>query len=533
MNKLFSLTKIQVKDFLGKSTNSLGVKNKLLGRMLLLLMAGLLAVPASTLSVITYKSFATINQTELLITSLYLNSVIFMFVFGIPFIVSVFFFSKDSRFLSALPIPEDNLVLSKLATVYIYLLAISSLILGPGLVVYTINTGVSFLLIILVLLTLIMAPLLPLLISSIVILPFGNIFSRSSRRKTLILIFNVFMLVAIIAVQLFFGRYMEDPSKIQEIILDGNLLELLGSSFPPSIWLTRMYLGSFLDAVLFIGLNIVLFFLLKSLARLFFRKSIHSFAQEGSIRVGDIYYKKKSLALQLIKRNMFIILKEPMFLLNTGLSLIVPLLVFVMMLFTGEFSMDILGSAQIEPYLLLILSGILISPAVIANVSATAITREGQSFWETRVLPISAVNNLKYRIVTTIILNLSASLLLLLVSVFILPITVKMVILAGIFCITGTLFLATIDIVVNIYRPLLNWTNPTAAVKNNLNVIYSMLIRAVIAGTVYLVYIAIPGFFVNYEITLILASLVSIGLYFLARSFVYTRGAEKFNSISI
>ena len=138
MNKLFSLIKIQVKDFLGKSTNSLGVKNRLLRRMLLFLIAGLLAVPASTLSVLIYKSFAVINQTELLITSLYINSVIFMFVFGIPFIVSVFFFSRDSRFLSALPIREDNLVLSKLATVYIYLLGISSLILGPGLVVYTI-----------------------------------------------------------------------------------------------------------------------------------------------------------------------------------------------------------------------------------------------------------------------------------------------------------------------------------------------------------------------------------------------------------
>lgn len=533
MNKLFSLIKIQVKDFLGKSTNSLGVKNRLLRRMLLFLIAGLLAVPASTLSVLIYKSFAVINQTELLITSLYINSVIFMFVFGIPFIVSVFFFSRDSRFLSALPIREDNLVLSKLATVYIYLLGISSLILGPGLVVYTINTGINLFLIMMSLLTLLLAPLLPLLISSIVILPFGNIFSRSSRRKTLILLFNVFILVTVIAFQLFFSRYMEDPSKIQQVIMEGNLLELLGSSFPPSIWLTRMFMGSFVDAVLFIGLNIVLFFLLRVLARLFFRKSLHSFAQDGSIRIGDIYYKKRSKAWQLIKRNMLIILKEPMFLLNTGLSLIAPLFVFVMMLFTGEFSMDILKSTQLEPYLLLILSGILISPAVIANISSTAITREGQSFWETRVLPISAIDNIKYRTRTTVILNLAASFLLLLISIFIFPITFTMFVLAGLFCITVTLFLATIDIVVNIYRPLLNWTNPTAAVKNNLNVIYSMLIRVVMAAIVYLLYITIPGFFVNYELTLLLASLVSIGLYFLARSFVYTRAVEQFNRISI
>ncbi len=144
-----------------------------------------------------------------------------------------------------------------------------------------------------------------------------------------------------------------------------------------------------------------------------------------------------------------------------------------------------------------------------------------------------AVDNIKYRTRTTVILNLAASLLLLLISIFIFPINFTMFVLAGLFCITVTLFLATIDIVVNIYRPLLNWTNPTAAVKNNLNVIYSMLIRVVMAGVVYLLYITIPGIFVNYELTLLLASLVSNGLYFLVRSFVYTRAVEQFNRISI
>ncbi|MFP4016954.1 MAG: hypothetical protein ACLFUI_07955, partial [Halanaerobiales bacterium] len=430
MNRLLSLTKIQVKDFLGKSTASMGLKNKLLGRLMLLLLAAILAAPASVLSVAVYKGLQTINQTELLITTLYINAVLFMFVFGIPFIISVFFFSRDSKFLSALPVREDDLILSKLATVYVYLVLVSTVIMGPGLIVYLINTGISIFLILMTLLALIMAPVLPLLISSIVVLPFGNLFSKSSRRKMLVLILNVLMLIAIIAFQLFFGRYMEDPAQIQQIFMSGNFLELIGMRFPPSIWLTRMFLGSLTDTVLFIGLNIVLFFVLRLLARLFFRKALHAYAQEGSISLGDVYYKRRSRAWQLIKRNLMVILKEPMFLLNIGLSMVVPVIMLVMMLFTGEFSFEMLKSPQIEPYILLIICGALASPAIIGNASATAITREGQSFWETRVLPISAGENIKYRVLTTVILNFAGSILLLLVSLFIFPITLKVLALA-------------------------------------------------------------------------------------------------------
>ncbi|MFP4661775.1 MAG: hypothetical protein ACLFPF_06265 [Halanaerobiales bacterium] len=533
MNKFLSLTKIQVKDFVGKSTASMGVENKILARLLMLLLAAIFAVPAGVLSVSVYKALEAINQPELLITILYINAVLFMFVFGIPFIISVFFFSRDAKFLSTLPVREDDLILSKLATVYLYLVLFSTLIMGPGLIVYLINTGLSVFLIIMTLIALIWAPVLPLLISSIVVLPFGNLFSNSSRRKMFILILNILMLVAIIAVQLFFGRFMENPEQIQQILLSGNFLELLGMRFPPSIWLTRMFLGSLKDTTLFIGLNIVLFFVLRVLARMFFRKSLLAYAQEGGISIGDIYYRKRSRSWQLMKRNIMIIVKEPMFLMNIGLSMILPVIMAAMMMFTGEFSLTMLNSSQVEPYLLLVICGVMASPSIIGNASSTAITREGQSFWETRVLPISAAENIKYRVMTTIILNFAGALLLLLILLFVLPITLKLLALAVLFCVSLTLFLSNADIIINIYRPLLNWTNPTAAIKNNLNVTLSLLIRAVIAGLVFLLYLAAPGLFANYELLILLGSIVFLGLYFIARSFVYSRGAERFNRISI
>ena len=104
MHKLKALIIIQLKDFIGKYTSGLGMKNKYIGKVLLLVLAGILVVPATILSTVIYDSLVILGQEELLITSMYLNSVVFMFIFGFPFIISVFFFARDSQFLASLPI---------------------------------------------------------------------------------------------------------------------------------------------------------------------------------------------------------------------------------------------------------------------------------------------------------------------------------------------------------------------------------------------------------------------------------------------
>ena len=291
MNKFIALTRIQVKDFIGRTSEGLGVKNVILGRLLILLTVALIALPNISLSALIYKAVESIGQGHLLITTAYINSILLSFFFGIPFIVSVFFFSRDARFLAALPVREDTLVLAKMATVYLYLVLISAIVMAPGLVVYLLNTGISTYALLMTILILLMAPLLPMFVVAILLLPLANIFSSSRQRRNLILVFNILMLFAIIAIQLFTGKLMEDPARIQEVLVSGGLLEVIGMRFPPSIWVTRILLGSYKDLFLFLALNLVLFLILKSLASLFFRKALLSYSEDTASSRGEIYYK--------------------------------------------------------------------------------------------------------------------------------------------------------------------------------------------------------------------------------------------------
>lgn len=534
MNKFISLTKIQVKDFLSKYQSGINLKSNMIGKLLMLVILALLLLPSIIFSKTTFNLFASMMHPELVITSMYVSSAILMLLLAIPFIVSTFFYSKDMRFLSALPIREDIIIFSKLSTVYLYLLVISVLLIGPAMAIYGLNVGFDLTLIIFGLVALLLSPVLPLLISALLVLFVTRLVSNSKRRNLLVILGNFLLLITIIAFQLGFNRYISNPEYLQKIFSNQEgLLGFIGLRFPPSVWMTKMILGSLLDTIYFIGINLVFVLLLQVLAKIFYRRAMLAFNQVSSFGSGRIYYRKRSKGWQLIRRHVLIIMKKPAFLINTVLLLIFPIIIFATLALTGEASMEILKTPQLAPYLIFIFTALISSPAIVANISATAITREGLSFWELKALPISIKDNIKYRIYTTLIFNFIGSGLLLIIALFILPVTLEMVLLGSILSIALTLFLATLDIIINIYRPLLNWTNPTAAVKNNLNIMISLGIRVGFGLIFYLLYKYTPLSSLNFNLIIVMASGLFLGLYLITKYILYTYFSKKFNQISI
>lgn len=93
-----------------------------------------------------------------------------------------------------------------------------------------------------------------------------------------------------------------------------------------------------------------------------------------------------------------------------------------------------------------------------------------------------------------------------------------------------TIFLAMTDLVINIYRPYLHWTNPAAAIKNNLNVLLSLAYRPLLAVIPFLSTVCFPGAGV-YGI-LFYSGLLLFLLTLLVRKVLRTIMVEKFDQIS-
>ncbi|AKL96430.1 ABC-2 type transport system permease protein [Clostridium aceticum] len=533
MNKFIALTKIQVKDFLSKYVQHLNVKNKWF-KIIILILPALLIFPALQLVNRMYDIFYSIGFSELTITYMYIGNVMMMFFAGIPLIISTFFYAKDLRFLATLPVRSDIIVFSKLTTVYLYLLAIGCFFFGTSVIVYSTKGGLQLVSLVTGLIALLLSPLLPMILSALIVIPLMSLIGGGNKRNMMVMVGNLLLLAAIIYLQMALTRIEMDPEALSSLLLqEDGLLRLLGRSFPPSIWLTKMVQGSLANGGFFILVNLVFIFILKLVSSLLYTKGLMAFNQEGGglVEKGKIYYKVRSKRVQMIKRHIGVIFSNPVFFLNTVLTMFIPVLMFVIMSFTGEVTSELFNSPMLAPYLIYIYTAVITAPAIVGSLSATVISREGKAFWETKVLPISTGDNIKYRIYAMLILSLVGSITLAIIGAIYLPVTYTMLLIAAAFCISATLFFSTIDIIINIQRPMLNWTSPTAAVKNNFNVIFSLLIKIVVGGVLYLLYLIIPD--LGASVMILGSSVLFLILYVVASYFLFGRYKERFDSIEL
>lgn len=198
----------------------------------------------------------------------------------------------------------------------------------------------------------------------------------------------------------------------------------------------------------------------------------------------------------------------------------------------GIMDLNTLNNPLLLPFRVFIFFGIVISPSIMGSLSATSISREGKFFWETRIMPISHKESLASRELTTLLLNGIGQILLAIVAYTILPIEpfqLAVVLTAVVFF---TLLMSKIDLIINIERPFLNWSNPTACIKNNMNVMLSLGSRVIIGGLGYLLYTLLK----EQESTtiMLIITLMALILYIIARLLVakiYLRKYEKIDAI--
>ena len=522
MRRLLVLAKIELLDFFSKYKTGMGIKTGKFGSLLVYLTLAILAIPFVQMSFETYHTFLLIGRPELTITFMYITAILFMSLTAVPFLFSLFYYAGDLKFLATLPIPEEYIAFSKLITLYIYLLGINFLIFFPAVAIYVINWNFKQNTFILGFLVWLLSPLLPLFFSTLVSLALMRVAAKSNKKNFLSVFYGLALFILLFGVQLIITE--KSGVEIE------SWVAALEDYCPSALWITRAVSGSFKDTLYFILLNLLMLMGLRFTVGKLYKASILTFDQEG-VHKGRIYYKQRSKVIQLLKRNLLIILKQPVFLINTIISLSVPCIIFLISIINGDLSLTLFTLPENNYRAIQIILGIFSSPALLANLSATSISREGSTFWETRVLPVSSWDNIRARIMTTIVINLLASFILGILIVILLRIQPYLFLPGVFFILTLTLFLATIDLIINIYRPYLNWTNPTTAIKNNLNVLLSFAVRLVPMMITFGLVSCSSN--LGYGNAIVISGLIFLLLYILARKYLKVRMVKKFEQIII
>ncbi|HZK37713.1 MAG TPA: hypothetical protein VFC98_02380, partial [Clostridia bacterium] len=508
MGKIISLVKADFNTTFGLSSIAHSFKNKKNRWQIIVFSIAMLSLLPSYILLIgsldkAYDIYNQIGQKSMFLLSGFLMAQIIVFVFGLLYVMSKYYFSSDLAQLVPLPIKPSYILSSKFITLMFSEYLTSLPIILPFIFIYGLRGGEGAIYWIYSFLLAAMLPVIPLVLSSILVMFFMK-YTNIGRRKNLIrTLSSVLFIVLIIYIQLKINTVtqkalIQGNDFLINLVKDSNLLvKNLGLGFPPSMWAAlslsnHVNITGFFYLSIFIGVGVLSFIVMILLSEsLFFDGllgNIEVSASKG--RTGKKLSIKNSTGqtkpyLALAKKEIIMLFKTPIYLFNSiGGVIAVPIIMVMTAVSGGEESMEsMIGFIETKPeFTALVGIGFITLMGMLNSVGVTTFSREGKNLWIQRVLPIKTRDQIIGRILSSIAIQVLGLVALLVALVFVIKLEVSTVILIIVFGILGSIPMTQLGMIIDITRPLLTWTNPQQAMKQNLNVLLGMGLGFLYAG---------------------------------------------------
>jgi len=231
MKGMINLIKLFLNDSLGFSLffyNRTHNKKEFFKQLFTLIIVTVALIPAFFMYIALmtglYTGLRFINQASVFLNIGYIIASALIIIFGIMYILSEFYFSKNMEELIPLPITPRKIIISKFASILVLEYGFAALIFIPVLIIYGIGQGMGLdyaLLSFVVFLTL---PLLPLALETALIMTVMRSSSIKGRRDVVQIIFIIIGVSLIIAVEFWFGSQVGSTGEIDFQNLMNSLL---------------------------------------------------------------------------------------------------------------------------------------------------------------------------------------------------------------------------------------------------------------------------------------------------------------------
>ncbi|MEI6603107.1 MAG: hypothetical protein WCL54_06430 [Clostridia bacterium] len=439
----------------------------------------------------------TLGIPEITLTFGILMAGMFILIFGTVYILSGIFFAKDSEFLAVLPVKQQTIFASKFAMVllgeYPFVLAM----LSPPVLIYGIymNCGIGYYL--LAILCGLLLPIIPLAIAAFISLILMRIVSRLRRRSLFISIAGIVAFVGIfLANNLFITKFVAQDSgnlALNFVKTIKDLVAIVGQGYPPSVWMTRVLTAEVWIAVSNLALLLVssgvMFVIVIWIARFIYQKGVQSqfeTLKEGSKKA--ISFQSSIPVISICKNEFHMILRTPIYALNSFAGWVMGPLVVLMPSFTGALKdpevkgmLDAMQS-QNQAFVFLIMTGVLTFFAMVNPAPSSAISREGSGFWLLKSLPILPRTFVSGKLLFDTFISIGAIVIAGTALIVLFRIDLAIGVLSILCASLISYPMAMSGLLVDVMRPKLDWTNPQEAIKQNINVVFGMLTGLLVVG---------------------------------------------------
>lgn len=524
MQQFFTLFKINFRyytlpDFSDKkSRNKYIALIALLGLCFLLPIAGLFMTLYATATL----AFQQGGTVEMLSGVFCISQISVLFLSAFSYISSMFF-AKDNEIMLNLPVPQTTVFFSKLLVSYVNELLISTVIVLPATVITAVAAaqagvalGAEFYVLIPV--AVLLLPLLPMLVLSIVSFPIAVVIQKLSKRPVLGAIVQAVFIIAFVAVIYYFS-YSTSYSVGNETDDAANIAAVFAPMAKVNVFATMLSKAMFgVNAVgnffAFLGSTAGFALVAGGLSVLFYKKALQSSVEGGGgkkrtvkeVREAGVRSADKAFLLTDIKY----LLRDTSVTVNTILSLVMPaLLVFLCTFMTArsiESSLQAAAEAGESPEGQSFMSTSYLSLAMSVMMagwfcsgtnlfSTVGFSLERENFAVIKTLPLSFEKIFYVKLGAATVVTVVSSVIAAIVTVVVAKLTVWDCLLMAVLLSVYGAAINAFALLRDLKAPRFNWVTVKELTKNNFHTLIPMLVS--IAGMLPVIIVAFVAAFVE------------------------------------
>ena len=513
MEKVIKLTKIFLKNSFSNMDARMGISTKskskiLIYGILFLYFAGLITFLGYNL----LDGLIAIHQE-----TIFVGMILFM-IFGLAIIQTIFssinilYFTKDSEYLLPLPLKPYQIILARTNVMLIAEYVIIFLIGFIPLVMYGILTGAGIVYYLTMILAVILVPILPVLLISMLVM-FIMSFARLTKNRNRFQLFATLLVLAIIiAFSISTSGMKQDLTNeemAQMVVQANGMIELVKGYVPTVDYLmealtTNSLFTAIVEVLKTLGITIIGFIVYMLIAqKIYFKGLVGNLfgggASSSNKEINQKEYRNSKLYKSYVGKEFKNMARNPVFLMQCLIPAILIPIIMVVVVYTGLNS-DGMGLEQITQmvqqmptntfFIACIILGVIQFFTMFIYISITAISRDGENAVFMKYIPVSLYKQYMYKIVPNIIMNIVTIIITLGMAEYLLNLPVITLIALFVVATIMGILQSIAMIIVDLKRPKLNWDSEYAVAKQNLNLVFPVLLAMVniviLVGFVYL-----------------------------------------------
>ena len=513
MDKVIKLTKIFLKNSFSNMDARMGISTKSKSKiivygLLFLYFAGLIIFLGYNL----LDGLIAIHQE-----TIFVGMILFM-IFGLGIIQTIFssinilYFTKDSEYLLPLPLKPYQIILARTNVMLIAEYVIIFLIGFIPLVMYGILTGAGIVYYLTMILAVILVPILPVLLISMLVMFIMSFAKLTKNRNRFQLFATLLVLAIIIALSISTSGMKQDLTNeemAQMVVKANGMIELVKGYVPTVDYLmealtTNSLFTAIVEVLKTLGITIIGFIVYMLIAqKIYFKGLVGNLfgggASSSNKEINQKEYRNSKLYKSYVGKEFKNMARNPVFLMQCLIPAILIPILMVVVVYTGLNS-DGMGLEQITQmvqqmptntfFIACIILGVIQFFTMFIYISITAISRDGENAVFMKYIPVSLYKQYMYKIIPNIIMNIVTIIITLGMAEYLLRLPAITLIALFIVATIMGILQSIAMIIVDLKRPKLNWDSEYAVAKQNLNLVFPVLLAMVniviLVGFVYL-----------------------------------------------